>query len=126
MSNMNRKFQNNDTAVKESLVHNLIPRKVYDIPNKTNSRLVIEEMPVETTDEDLENDKNLHQSVSGFQADDQDGAGRKRREVTLQMLEHTVETLVVADRKMFEFHESESLLQPYVLTILNIVSLPRL
>ena len=48
-------------------------------------------------------------------------AARKRRELTFQLEEKTVETLVVVDKEMFDYHESEALIQPYVLTILNIV-----
>ena len=48
-------------------------------------------------------------------------SARKRRELTFQLEEKTVETLVVVDKEMFDYHESEALIQPYVLTILNIV-----
>ena len=47
---------------------------------------------------------------------------RQRRDVTVRMPERKVETLVVIDRKMMEYHKSKEMLQPYVLTIMNIVS----
>ena len=47
---------------------------------------------------------------------------RQKRDVTVRMPERTVETLVVIDRMMMEYHKSKELLQPYVLTIMNIVS----
>ena len=49
--------------------------------------------------------------------------GRRKRDVMVRMPERTVETLVVIDRMMLEFHKSKELLQPYVLTIMNIVSM---
>ncbi|KAK3590317.1 hypothetical protein CHS0354_007707 [Potamilus streckersoni] len=47
---------------------------------------------------------------------------RRRREVMMELAERNVETMVVVDQKMVEFHKSHELLKPYILTIMNIVA----
>lgn len=87
----------------QSLVYNMKPRKVYDIPKTDDHNLL-----------------PYHQKMDSRG----NNAGNRRgiRDVTMQMKKRTVETLVVVDRKMYEFHETENAIEPYVLTIMNIVS----
>lgn len=116
---------------RESLIHKLMPKKVFNFQRGNRTNLVFKDTPSEFKEVDvmttkLPNRPEIRLRAAGqemqFQAEESDQPIRKKREVSFQMLEHTVETLVVVDKEMFEFHKSESLIQPYVLTIMNIVS----
>lgn len=92
-------------------MHNMTPKKVYDIPEPS---LYNETEKINKKQEDIEYD--------GQAAESTEGGDRHKRDVTMQMPERTVETLVVVDKLMYEYHESEDIIEPYVLTIMNIVS----
>ena len=103
-----------------SIVYNLVPRKVYDFPDQPIRKPFIEKPPYK----EYERNANVSETTSPLNDQRRTGArnSRVRREVTLQMRSRTVETMVVVDRVMYEFHKAESIVEPYVLTIMNVVS----
>ena len=90
------------------LIFKLKPKKVLDGSISTTHYRRARRRRRQTTDNSVSHDHSYLE--------------RHKRDVTIRMPERTVETLVVIDKKMLEYHKSKELLQPYVLTIMNIVS----
>ena len=94
----------NDTR-QQHLIFKLMPKKVFDGGTSTSK--------YRRSRRQAQHVRNDYRSSSN---------GRRKRDVTVRMPERTVETLVVIDRMMLEYHKTKQLLEPYVLTIMNIVS----
>ena len=92
------------------IIFNLKPRKVYEIPDTTKKGIAIERL------------SNVNKAFHINERQPLKSSRRQKRTVTMTMPERTVETLVVVDKQMYNFHKEENILEPYVLTIMNIVS----
>ena len=95
----------------QHLIFKLTPRKVFDgsvsvLDSQRSQRRKTRHLLRETDSRSRDNSKH----------------GRRKRDVMVKMPQRTVETLVVIDKMMLAYHKSKELLQPYVLTIMNIVS----
>ena len=95
----------------QHLIFKLTPRKVFDgsvsvLDSQRSQRRKKRHLLRETDSRSRDNSKH----------------GRRKRDVMVKMPQRTVETLVVIDKMMLAYHKSKELLQPYVLTIMNIVS----
>lgn len=101
----------------QSLMFNMKPRKVYAVPTPGNKQSPYNRTTlVKPTTDERSSRKGKNISVRRKNR-------RRKRDVILQMPERTVETLVVVDRMMYTFHKTENVIEPYVLTIMNIVCL---
>jgi hypothetical protein len=89
---------------------------VYDIPKKGHN---------EAATHNAINDKEMFEKsakkTEKFTTFKTDKSRRQKRDVIMQMQERTVETMIVVDKMMYEFHRTENVIEPYVLTIMNIV-----
>ncbi|KAL4235895.1 A disintegrin and metalloproteinase with thrombospondin motifs 6 [Mactra antiquata] len=94
----------------------MTPKKVYDTPEPSYSD------STETRTTDVPHAILKQAEETSNSPGDIKKVPRHKREVTMQMPARTVETLVVVDRLMYEYHKSENMLEPYVLTIMNIVA----
>ena len=98
----------NDTR-HQHLIFKLMPKKVFDGGTSTSK--------YRRSRRQTQHVRNDYRSSNN---------ARRKRDVTVRMPERTVETLVVIDRMMLEYHKTKQLLEPYVLTIMNIVSTSKL
>ena len=96
---------------------NMKPRKVYDIPETGDKGGTTYQT---VNGEDLFDQKA--KKIEKMPTFNPDESRRYKRDVIMKMQERTVETMIVVDRKMYEFHKTENVIEPYVLTIMNIVS----